>query len=123
MGTSYISQGDVMDFAAAPTGGVTKGVPVLMGSLIVIPIDTAAQTLPFSGYITGIHSVPKVGSQAWTEGAIVYLDNTNHYFTTTSTSNYRAGAAVEAVGSGAGETTGKVRLNGLAVTAVGGVAP
>lgn len=122
MSTSYIARGDVVTFTA-PTGGVTAGTPVLIGTLLVIPQETVAETLSFDGYVTGVHSVPKVGSQAWTEGAIVYWDNTNHYFTTTSTSNYRGGAAVEAVGSGAGATTGKVRLAGIPVTAVGGAAP
>lgn len=113
MGKSFIEPGDVLTFTA-PTGGVTAGVPVLIGATVVIPCDTVAQTLPFQGYVTGVHSAPKTDSQAWAEGAIVYLDNTNHCFTTTSTSNTRAGFAVEAVGAGAGLTTGKVRLNGVA---------
>ena len=112
MSTSYVSQGDVLNFTA-PSGGVTAGVPVLIGALVVIPQTTAAQTVAFDGYITGVHSVPKTDSQAWTEGALVYLDNTNHCFTTTSTSNTRAGVAVAAVASTAGLTTGIVRLNGM----------
>jgi predicted RecA/RadA family phage recombinase len=122
MGKSFIEPGDVLTFTA-PSGGVTKGVPVLIGNLIVMPLDTVAQTLPFRGSTEGVHSVPKAGSQAWTVGAIVYLDNSAHVFTTTSAANYRAGVAVEAVGAGAGETTGKVRLNGIGVTVVGGAAP
>jgi predicted RecA/RadA family phage recombinase len=122
MGTSFQQPGDVLEFTA-PTGGVTKGVGVLIGNAIVIPLETAAQTVLFRGMLTGVHSVAKPGSQAWAEGAIVYLDNSAHNFTTTSTSNYRAGVAVVAVGSGAGETTGIVRLNGVGVTAVGGAAP
>lgn len=116
MGTSFIQPGETLVFTA-PTGGVTKGVPVLIGALVVIPLETVAQTLPFQAAISGVHSVPKVGSQAWAEGAVVYLDNTAHNFTTVTTSNTRAGCAVEAVGSGAGETTGKVRLNGVAAPA------
>jgi predicted RecA/RadA family phage recombinase len=122
MGTSFVQPGDVLEFTA-PSGGVTKGVPILIGNLIVIPLDTVAQTLKFRGATNGVHSVPKAGSQAWTEGAIVYLDNTAHVMTTVSTAHYRAGVAVAAVGSGSGETTGIVRLNGVGVTAVGGVAP
>jgi predicted RecA/RadA family phage recombinase len=122
MGTSYISEGNVLRFTA-PAGGVTKGVPVLIGGLCVIPAETAAQTVAFDGYVTGVHSAPKADSQAWTEGAVVYLDNTAHVFTTVSTANYRAGIAVEAVAGTGGLTTGKVRLNGVGVTAVGGAAP
>jgi predicted RecA/RadA family phage recombinase len=122
MGTSYQQPGDVLEFTA-PTGGVTKGVPVMIGNLPVIPLDTAAEAAVFRGMATGVHSMPKAASQAWTVGAIVYLDNTNHVATTTSTSNFRLGVAVVAVGSGGGETTGVVRLNGIGVTAVGGAAP
>lgn len=122
MGTSFQQPGDVLEFTA-PTGGVTKGVPVLIGAAIVIPEDTVAQTLPFRGALVGVHSVPKVGSQAWSVGDIVYLDSGNSRFTKTSAGGYRAGVAVEAVGAGAGETTGKVRLNGVGVTVVGGAAP
>ena len=54
---------------------------------------------------------------------MVYWDASGGAFTTTATSNYRAGVAVEAVASTAGLTTGKVRLNGVGVTAVAGAAP
>jgi predicted RecA/RadA family phage recombinase len=112
MGTSWISEGDVVRFTA-PTGGVTKGVPVLIGATVVIPAETAAETVAFDGYVAGIHSAPKTDSQAWTEGCLLYLDNTNHCFTTTSTSNTRAGFAVAAVASTGGLTTGKIRLSGV----------
>ncbi len=118
MALSYIAVGDVLTFTA-PTGGVTAGVPVLIGSHIVMPQQTVAQTVQFDGYVTGVHSVPKTGSQAWTEGLAVYLDNTNHVFSSTATVGFfRAGVAVEAVDSGAGSTTGKVRLTGEVTFAV-----
>lgn len=122
MGTSFTQPGDFFEFIA-PTGGVVKGTPYLIGTLVVVALDTVAQTLPFRAALGGIHSCPKTDSQAWTVGAIVYLDNTNHVFTTVSTSNTAAGAAMVAVGGGAGLTTGVVRLNGIARTIVGGVAP
>jgi len=122
MARSYISQGDVITLTA-PTGGVVAGTAYLIVNLIVIAQTTAAQTLPFDGYVTGIHSVTKVASQAWAEGDIVYWDNSAKNFTKTSTANYRAGVACAVVGGSAGETTGIVRLNGVGVTAVGGAAP
>jgi predicted RecA/RadA family phage recombinase len=122
MSATFIQKGYVMTFTS-PGGGVTSGIPVLIGGLIVIPIATVAATLPFQGACVGVHSVPKADSQAWTEGQVVYLDNTAHVFTTVSTANFRAGVAAAAVASTAGLTTGIVRLNGIGVTAVGGVAP
>jgi predicted RecA/RadA family phage recombinase len=114
MSTKFIQPGRIVTFTA-PTGGVVSGTPVLIGNLLVIPQATVAQTLPFEGMIEGVHSVTKAASQAWAEGVLVYWDNTAKNFTTTTTSNYRAGVACVAVGSGAGETVGIVRLNGVGV--------
>lgn len=112
MASTYIQPGDVLNLTA-PLGGVTTGVPVQIGQLVVIPQVTAAAGASFAGAVEGVWSVPKVGSQAWTVGAIVYWDDANGYFTTVATGNLQAGVAVEAVGSGAGLTTGKVRLDGV----------
>ncbi len=112
MATSFVQPGEVLEFTA-PTGGVTKGVGVMIGNILVIALDTVAQTLPFRGMTVGVHSVAKVGSQAWTEGVAVYFDTTNKWFSSTATVGFfRAGVAVVAVGSGAGETIGIVRLTG-----------
>lgn len=110
---NFIQPGDSVEFTA-PSGGVVSGTPKLIGQLVVVPTVTVAQTVRFVGKTTGVFSVPKVGSQAWTEGARVYWDEGNDRFTTTAAGNVEAGVAVEAVGSGAGETTGIVRLDGVA---------
>lgn len=58
----------------------------------------------------GVFDLVKVGSQAWTVGAKIYWDDTNKYLTTTASGNTLVGACVLAVGSGAGETTGRIRI-------------
>lgn len=113
MATNYVQAGRILEFTA-PTGGVVSGTPVKIGQLLVMPLVTAAQTLPFNGQVDGVWTITKVGSQAWTEGALVYWDDGNSYFTTTASGNLLAGVAVDPVGSGAGETSGVVRLNGIA---------
>lgn len=113
MATNIQQPGDIVELTA-PSGGVTSGVPVQIGQILVVPLATAAQTVKFSARITGVVSYTKVGSQAWTEGAIVYWDSGNARFTTVATGALRCGVAVVAVGSGAGETTGVVRLDGVA---------
>lgn len=116
MSRSYIQPGDVLNALIAPTGGVVAGTGVMIGNLFTIPQTTAAQTLPFDGYVTGVHSHAKAASQAWTVGQVVYWDDTLKIFSSTATVGFygQGGVfiAVEAVGSGAGETTGKVRLSG-----------
>lgn len=110
---NFSQEGEVITLTA-PAGGVTTGVPVLIGSLVVVPTVTAAEAAKFSALVTGVVSYTKTGSQAWTEGAKVYWDASPGEFTTTSSGNTLCGVAVVAVGSGAGETTGVVRLDGVA---------
>lgn len=112
MSRAFVAIGDVMTFTA-PGGGVTAGTGVLIGKLLVIPQTTAAATASFDGYVNGVVSHAKADTQAWTEGQVVYWDDSAKVFTTVSAGNTRAGVAVVAVGAGAGLTTGIVRLNGI----------
>jgi predicted RecA/RadA family phage recombinase len=54
----------------------------------------------------------KAASQAWTAGAKVYWDNTAKRVTNVASGNTLIGVAVLAVGAGAEEVVGRVRLNG-----------
>jgi predicted RecA/RadA family phage recombinase len=118
MAQSFIQEGNVITIPA-PSGGVTVGTAYLVGRLLVIAKTTAAQTVDFDGYVSGIHLVTKADSQAWTVGANVYWDDTGKNFTTTATSNNYAGVAVEAVAATAGLVTGKILLNGIGIKAAG----
>jgi predicted RecA/RadA family phage recombinase len=110
--TNFVQPGDVVEFTA-PSGGVVVGVPKQIGQIVVVPAVTAAQTVRFNGAITGVFDLPKIGSQAWTEGAVVFWDESNDRCTTAGAGNIQIGIAVDEVGSGAGETTGRVRLDGI----------
>lgn len=118
MSQTFVTSGRVMTYTA-PSGGVTAGTPVLIGAVLVVPRTTVAQTLPFDGDAEGVHkAMPKATGQTWSEGALLYWDNSAKNFTTTATSNTRAGSAAAAAATG--DTTGSVRLDGIAV---GGAAP
>lgn len=110
MATNYIQPGDTLALAA-PTGGVTSGGAYLFGNIFGVAIADAAETVSVAVAVTGVWELPKVGSQAWTAGDRVYWNGT-------ACSNLavgrQVGVATEAVGSGAGETLGKVRLDGAA---------
>lgn len=113
---NFIQPGETLEFIA-PGGGVTSGTPKQIGQVLVVPTESASATALFRGMIRGVFRVTKVGSQAWTEGAIVYWDAGNSRFTTVGPGNLRAGFAVLGLatampGSGAGETTGYVMLTG-----------
>lgn len=110
--TNYLGSGDPIT-VPAPSGGVVSGLVYLLGTLIAVAASTAAEGVLVAFKTTGEFRVPKAASQAWTVGAKVYWDDTNKVFTTSASGNTLAGVAVEAVGSGAGETIGKVRLDGV----------
>lgn len=110
---NYVQPGEVLTLTA-PSGGVVTGVPKQIGNVLVVPTVTAAVGIAFAALIRGVVSYTKVGSQAWAEGARVFWDSGNSRFTTVGAGNLLVGFAVEAVGSGAGETTGKVYLNAIA---------
>lgn len=107
---NYVQPGDVLTLNAPYD--VASGAGFLVGSLFAVATYAATSGAEVEGATTGVVDLVKVGSQAWTVGAKIYWDNTAKACTTTSSGNTLIGAAVKAVGSGAGETVGRVRLNG-----------
>jgi predicted RecA/RadA family phage recombinase len=106
----YVQPGEILEFIA-PTGGVTAGVGVKIGDVLVIATETVAQTLPFRGIRLGVVEHAKLSAQAWTEGQQVNWDDTNKRFTTVTTGNFKAGVAARvAVNPSA---TGFVVLHGV----------
>ena len=92
----------------------TSGQGALIGTLFGVASIDVLSGGSASFVVEGVFDLTKVGSQAWAVGASVYWDNTNKRCTTSASGNTLIGAAAAAVGSGAGETTGRVRLNGAA---------
>lgn len=115
MSTTYLQPGEDLTLVA-PTGGVTDGVPLLIGGLLVIPHITATAGSTFTAKAVGVHAYTKTASQAWVQGEAIHWDVANAKFTNDTTLGPRVGVAVEAVAGGAGDTTGKVRLDGVTVT-------
>jgi len=111
MAGNFIQEGHILPFTS-PTGGVVKGVAILIGSLVVVPTDTVAQTLPFEGHVTGVWTLAKTAGATWSEGQVLYFDSSAGSFTTAqSATARRAGVAVAAAQSG--DTSGKVRLQNI----------
>lgn len=97
----------------APSGGVVSGTFYKIGQLLMCAAADVAETLPFVGKTLGcFKAVPKTTSEAWTEGALLYWNNSTKKFTTTSSGNLLVGSAD--VAAGASDTTGDVRLDGIA---------
>jgi predicted RecA/RadA family phage recombinase len=110
---NFVARGDTLEITAG--ADIASGAGVLVGSLFGVSTGAIANGAQGTINLTGVYDLPKVGSQAWTVGVAVFWDAGNSQCTTTASTHKRIGAAVAAVGSGAGETTGRVRLNGAAV--------
>jgi predicted RecA/RadA family phage recombinase len=107
---NYIQPGHTITLTAP--AAVTSGAGMLVGAIFGIAAHDAASGEPVEALTVGVIDINKVGTQAWAVGDKVYWDNTNKRATKTATDNTLIGAALGAVGSGADETTGRIRLNG-----------
>lgn len=109
---NYVQPGEVAAFTA-PVGGVVSGSVYKIGDLVGVATVDAAAGAKFSFYVgPGVISGPKASAQAWAEGVKVYWDNTAKNFTTTLTGNTLVGVAW--LPAGTNDTTGQVRLDGVA---------
>jgi len=106
----YVQPGEILEFIA-PTGGVTAGVGVKIGDILVIATMTALVTEKFTGVRLGVVDHAKLSAQAWTEGQQVNWDDTNKRFTTVTTGNFRAGVAAAVAANPT--ATGLVVLSGV----------
>ena len=107
---TYVQPGKTITLTAPYA--VVSGDGLLVGSIFGVASGAAALGETVETALTGVFDLTKIGSQAWTAGAKVYWDDTNKRTTNVATSNTLIGVAVEAVAGGAGDTIGRVRLNG-----------
>jgi predicted RecA/RadA family phage recombinase len=110
---NFVQPGDIVSVTAP--ADVASSAGVLVGSLFGVAVTDALSGAPVNIALSGVVDLPKAGSQAWTVGALIYWTGT--VATNVASTNKLIGACVAAVGSGAGETVGRVRLNGAAITA------
>ena len=107
---NYVQPGNTITLTAPYA--VASGDGLLVGSIFGIASGTTAIGESVEAALTGVFDITKIGSQAWSVGAKVYWDDTNKRCTNVATSNTLIGVATEAVAGGAGDTIGRVRLNG-----------
>lgn len=107
---NYKSPGEVVSLTAPYA--VASGAGALVGALFGVATGTYANGAAGEFATAGVFELAKVSAQAWTQGALIYWDNTAKNCTTTSTSNTRIGCALVAAANPS--STGIVRLNGQA---------
>lgn len=116
---NFVQPGDVLDLPA-PAGGVVSGQGFIVGEIFAVAtVDADAGDL-CPGQVTGVIELAKAPSQAWAVGEAVYWDAANDRASTAPAVGPKIGAVTEVVAGGAGDTTGRVRLD--AVSQAGGSA-
>lgn len=110
MARNFIGEGEAVDLIAPYD--VAAGSGALVGGLFGVALNTykSAELGVFG--TCGIWELKKTNAQAWTQGQVVYWDNTAKEVTSTAGANTKIGVAVVAALNPS--ATGKVRLNGTA---------
>lgn len=109
---TLIKNGETETFTA-PAGGVTSGAPVLIGSVVVVAMYTAAAGTQFEGRRCGVYRMPKTAGAAWAEGQILYFDSATSSFTTAASATARRAGHADVAALSA-DTFGYVALYGIA---------
>lgn len=112
---NYVQPGDSLELTA-PAGGVTSGVPKVIGDLFVVPSISAAAGSRFIGKTDGVFELPKVSAQAWTEGAAIYFNPGTGLCSTAGAGGGRL-IGVAAVAAANPSSLGWVRLNAVSLPA------
>jgi len=107
----YTAPGNVLSFVA-PSGGVTKGIFVIIGGTLVVPIVSALVGETFAGYVSGVHPGVKASGTTAASGAACYYDSSSGLCESSdSATNRRIGVFAEAAANGS--TSCSVRLDGV----------
>lgn len=93
----------------APSGGVTSGDFVIVGSIYGVAAYTALVGDPVEIERVGIFTLPKATGAAWSLGDQLYWDSSAKKFTKTVGTNQRIGVA--AADAASGDATGSVLLH------------
>jgi predicted RecA/RadA family phage recombinase len=112
MAKNYIQPGDIVRATAPYTLTSGSGAKIGSGMFGVALTDIASGALGEFG-VEGVFDIAKAAG-AWTEGALVYWDNTNKVATLTQAGNMRIGRAVLGAGDAmalSGDATGRVLLD------------
>jgi predicted RecA/RadA family phage recombinase len=107
---NFIQRGETLTLTAPYA--VSSGGGALVGSIFGVAATDVASGEDGEFQVAGVFDLVREtgASTGWSQGALIYWDNTNKRVTKTSTSNKLIGVAVRAAADG--DATGRVRLNG-----------
>lgn len=107
---NYTQPGDILTLTAPYA--VASGAGALVGSIFGVATSAVASGAEGEFKTCGVFELTKATGTAWTQGEKIYWDDSNKRCSDDSTVGQLIGAATAAAASG--DTTGKVKLNGVA---------
>lgn len=94
MAKNFVQEGKTLTLTA-PSGGVTAGAGVLIGTLFGVALSTAAVGESFEMGISGVYDIASDAADTFNEGEAVFWDAGNNRVTVASTGNTFVGWATE----------------------------
>lgn len=105
---NFVQPGETISLIAPATTPAGQG--VLVGFLFGVATTSVASGAAVECDTRGVFTMAKTAGEAWTQGQLLYWNDTTKALTTTAASNRAVGMAAQAETSGA--TTGLVYLPG-----------
>ena len=109
---NFILKGETITLTAPYTVSSSGG--LLVGSIFGVASNDATSGNDVETVTTGVFLIAKTSAQAWTQGVLIYWDDTNKVCTSTASTNKLVGVATAAAANPS--ATGYVRLNGAFIS-------
>lgn len=108
---NFIKPGDTLTLVAPYN--VSSGGGMLVGSIFGVATETVLSGASVEATLEGVFELAKTTAEAWTQGAVLYWNDTTKALTTTASTNKRVGYAARA--QLAGDTVGWAYIPGVIV--------
>jgi predicted RecA/RadA family phage recombinase len=111
---NFVQKGETLTLTAPYA--VSSGGGALVGSIFGVAATDVASGDEGEFQVAGVFDLTREagGSTGWSQGTLIYWNNTTKVITKTATSNKLIGVAVRAAADG--DATGRVRLNGAFIS-------
>lgn len=106
---NFIKPGDTLTLTAPYN--VSSGGGMLVGSIFGVATETVLSGANVEAALDGVYDLAKTTGEAWTQGAVLYWNDTTKALTTTASTNKRVGYAAAAALSG--DTIGRAYIPGV----------
>ena len=108
---NFIQPGETITMKA--TTDLKSGSPVMIGNIFGVACNDALKDQNMELKVTGVFSLPKLPTETWSSGALVYWDEVAKALTTVADNNQLVGVSLAV--STAPSSSANIRLNGCFV--------